>query len=188
MPHGERGSKPGSKSHASRVKATRKAAKGKKVEAKGESVTEEFLAGDPEGVKLALAQVTQVSGGGRFKVKFSEDGPDIGATMLAGARLHGKKILNSNAATKVGDFVIALWSKEAEEAHQKHGTVIQGKVPRQYIKAAKKMAKQNGYSWSERQSDELFEKPAKSSSSSRSRSRSNSTRRKSRSRSHSNDD
>lgn len=184
MPHGERGSKPGSKAHASRVKATRKAAKGKRVEAKGESVTEEFLAGDPEGANLALAEVTQVSGGGRFKVKFSEDGPDIGATMLASARLQGKKILNSNAATKVGDFVIALWSKEAEEAHQKHGTVIQGKVPRNYIKPAKKLARQNGYSWPERQSDDLFEKPAKSSSSSRS----NSTRRKSRSRSHNNND
>jgi len=185
MPHGERGSKPGSKAHASRVKATRKAAKGKRVEARGESVTEEFLAGDPEEANLALAEVTQVSGGGRFKVKFSGDGPDIGATMLASARLQGKKILNSNAATKVGDFVIALWSKEAEEAHQKHGTVIQGKVPRHYIKPAKKLARQNGYSWPERQSDDLFEKPAKSSSSSRS----NSTRKKSRSRSrsHNND-
>jgi hypothetical protein len=186
MPHGERGSKPGSKAHASRLRATKKAARGKKVEAKGESITEEFLAGDPEGANLALAEVTQVSGGGRFKVKFSEDGPDVGATMLASARLQGRKILNSNAATKVGDFVIALWSKDAEDAHQKHGTVIQGKVPRNYIKPAKKLARQNGYSWPERQSDDLFEKPAKSSSSSRSRS--NSTRRKSRSRSHSNED
>lgn len=188
MPHGERGSKPGSKSHASRVKATRKAAKGKKVDARGEKVTEEFLAGDPEGANLALAEVTQVSGGGRFKVKFSEDGADVGATMLAGARLHGKKILNSDAATKVGDFVIALWNKEAANAHQKHGTVIQGKVPRNYIKPAKKLARQNGYSWPERQSDELFEKPAKSSSTSRSTSQSNSTRRKSRSRSRNNND
>ena len=156
------------------------------MEAKGESITEEFLAGDPEGANLALAEVTQVSGGGRFKVKFSEDGPDVGATMLASVRLQGRKILNSNAATKVGDFVIALWSKDAEDAHQKHGTVIQGKVPRNYIKPAKKLARQNGYSWPERQSDDLFEKPAKSSSSSQSRS--NSTRRKSRSRSHSNED
>ena len=156
------------------------------MEARGESVTEEFLAGDPEGAKLALAQVTQVSGGGRFKVKFSEDGPDVTATMLAGARLHGRKILNSTAATKLGDFVIALWSKEAEDAHQKQGTIIQGKVPAKYVKPAKKMAKQNGYSWPERQSDDVFEKPAKSSSSSRSRS--NSTRRKSRSRSQSNND
>jgi hypothetical protein len=186
MPHGERGSKPGSQAHAARARATKKAAKGKKVEAKGESVTEEFLAGDPEGAKLALAQVTQVSGGGRFKVKFSEDGADVTATMLAGARLHGRKILNSNAATKVGDFVIALWSKEAQDAHQKQGTIIQGKVPTKYIKPAKKMAKQNGYSWPERQSDDLFEKPVKPSTSSRSKS--NSTRRRSRSRSHSNND
>jgi len=179
MPHGERGSKPGSKAHTARAKATRKAAKGKKVDARGEKVTEEFLAGDPEGVKLALAQVTQVSGGGRFKLKFSEDGADVTATMLAGARLHGKKILNSNAATKVGDFVIALWSKDAENAYQKQGTIIQGKVPAEYIKPAKKRARQVGYSWPERQSDELFEKAEKYSNSARS----NSTRRRSRSQS-----
>jgi hypothetical protein len=186
MPHGERGSKPGSQAHASRVRATKKAARGKKVEARGESVTEVFLSEDAEKEHFALAQVTQVSGGGRFKLKFSEDGRDVTATMLAGARLHGRKILNSDAATKVGDFVIALWSKDAEDAHQKQGTEIQGKVPSKYIKAAKKRAKQLGYSWHDRQSDDLFEKPAKSSSTSRSRS--NSTRRKSRSRSHSNDD
>jgi hypothetical protein len=184
MTHGTKGHQPGSKSHTARVKAARKTAKGKKVEAKGQKVTEDFLVGDPEDLNLELAQVTQVSGGGRFKVKFSEDGPDVTATMLAGTRLKGSKILNSNAATKLGDFVIALWSKEAENAHQKQGTIIQGKVPANLIGDAKKVARKNGYSWPKRQSDELFEKANNSNNSVSTRSAS--TRKKSRSQSRNN--
>jgi hypothetical protein len=183
--------KSGTKAHAARVKASRKAAKGKKVEARGASVTEEFLIEETEDHKktaeekqFTLAQVTKAPGGSSFKVKFSEDGPDVTATMLAGAKLKGKKILNSNAATNVGDFVIALWSKEAESAHQKQGTEIKGKVPAEYIKGAKVRARQLGYSWPKAQGDELFEKPESASSTS-TRSQSNSTRRKSRSRSRS---
>jgi len=182
MPHGQQGHQPGSKSHAARVKARGKTARGKKVEARGENAAQIFLSELAEEKHYALAQVTQVSGGGRFKLKFSESGPDVTATMLAGAKLHGKKILNSNAATKVGDFVIALWSKEANAAHQKQGTEIQGKVPSGYIKAAKKRAKQLGYSWSDGHNDDLFEKASNSSG------RSNSTRRKSGSKSKSNND
>ena len=182
MPHGQQGHQPGSKSHAARVKARRQTARGKKVEAKGENAAQIFLSELAEEKNYALAQVTQVSGGGRFKLKFSEGGADVTATMLAGAKLHGKKILNSNAATKVGDFVIALWSKEANAAHQKQGTEIQGKVPSSYIKAAKRRARQLGYSWSEGHNDNLFERASNSSR------RSNSTRRKSRSKSQSNND
>jgi hypothetical protein len=183
--------KSGTQAHAARVKASRKAAKGKKVEARGRNVTEEFLIEETDDHKktaeekqFALAQVTKAPGGSSFKVKFSEDGPDVTATMLAGAKLRGKKIQNSNAATGVGDFVIALWSKESENAHQKQGTEIKGKVPAEYIKGAKVRARQLGYSWPKRQSDELFEKPASASTTSQS----NSTRRKSRSRSQSNND
>jgi len=177
MPHGQQGHQPGSKSHAARVKARRQTARGKKVEAKGENAAQIFLSELAEEKNYALAQVTQVSGGGRFKLKFSEGGADVTATMLAGAKLHGKKILNSNAATKVGDFVIALWSKEANAAHQKQGTEIQGKVPSSYIKAAKKRAKQLGYAWSKGENDDLFEKASNSSG------RSNSTRKRSKSKS-----
>lgn len=182
MPHGQQGHQPGSKSHAARVKARRQTARGKKVEAKGENAAQIFLSELAEEKNYALAQVTQVSGGGRFKLKFSEGGADVTATMLSGAKLRGKKILNSNAATKVGDFVIALWNKEANAAYQKHGTEIQGKVPSSYIKAAKRRARQLGYSWSEGHNDNLFERASNSSR------RSNSTRRKSRSKSQSNND
>ena len=183
MPHGQQGHQPGSKSHAARVKARRQTARGKKVEAKGENAAQIFLSELAEEKNYALAQVTQVSGGGRFKLKFSEGGADVTATMLAGAKLHGKKILNSNAATKVGDFVIALWSKEANAAHQKQGTEIQGKVPSSYIKAAKKRAKQLGYSWSDGHNDDLFERASNSSRRSKSQSQSNSTRKRSKSQS-----
>jgi hypothetical protein len=188
MPHGEQTRKSGTKAHAARVKGSRKTAKGKRVEAKGEEVTEEFLVGETEDHKktaeekqFTLAQVTSAPGGGQFKVKFSESGADVKAIILSGARLRGKKVQNSNAATRVGDFVIALWSKDAENATVKDGTEIKGKVPKHYITDAKRRARQLGYSWPKKQSDELFEKvyssnnsaSSKSSSSSRSTTRKN---------------